>query len=431
MWALEEILRREFFGIKLGLDSMRALCDALGGPQFASPTIIVAGTNGKGSVTAMVSTALRAAGWRAGRYTSPHLVSVRERFVVDEAPADEADLEQAAAAVLEAEGRARASGAVPAPMTFFELATATAFEHFRRARVDAAVIEVGMGGRFDATNVVSPAACAITTIAVDHVEHLGDTLARIAFEKAGVLRPGVPAVVGALPPEAHAVVRDTAASLGAPLVDAIAGVETAASLDADGRTRLRLKTPARDYGTLTLALRGAHQVHNAIVAVRVLEVLEGATPIRVSPQAVRLGLETTRWAGRLDLRDAGEGRSVLFDAAHNPAGAEALAQYVREAGMAPMPLVYGVMRDKDAGPMLRALAGITSRFVFTQAATRRARPADELPALARGAGVTVPTTVAADPGDALRLAWDVGPRACVTGSIFLVGDVLQLVPTAR
>jgi dihydrofolate synthase/folylpolyglutamate synthase len=431
MHALEEILRREFFGIKLGLDPMRALCDALGSPHLASPTVIVAGTNGKGSVTAMIATALQAAGWRVGRYTSPHLTELRERFAVDGTPAADADLETAAEAVLAAEGALRLSGVVRSPMTFFELTTATAFEHFRRSRVDVAVVEVGLGGRLDATNVVSPVVSAITNIDLDHVEHLGDTLAKIALEKAGVMRAGTPAVVGVLPPEARAVVEGAAWSLGAPLVEAMEGVSTSSALDDAGLTRLRLATPERDYGTVTLSLRGAHQVGNAIVAVRVLEVLRRASPLRVSAEAVRHGLEATRWAGRLDVRHVGDGRSVLFDAAHNPAGAAALARYVRDTRMAPLPVVFGVMRDKDAAPMLRALSDVASVFVFTQAATRRACPAEALPGVARAAGVSVSGLVAAAPAEALRLAWQHATRVCVTGSIFLVGDVLRLMPSAR
>jgi dihydrofolate synthase/folylpolyglutamate synthase len=431
MRAIEEVLRREFFGIKLGLDSMRELCAALGSPQLSSPTIIVAGTNGKGSVTAMVATALRAAGWRVGRYTSPHLVELRERIAIDGAPIGEADLERAATAVLGAEAALRASGAIASPMTFFELTTAAAFESFRRAGVDVAVIEVGLGGRFDATNVVSPAVSVITTIDLDHVDHLGHTLASIAFEKAGVMRAGTPAVIGALHPEARAAIEEVSGALGAPLVDALAGTATSAELDTSGRTRLSLSTPTRDFDTLTLSLRGRHQVDNAIVAARVLETIDRVTPVRVPADAIRAGLETTDWPGRLDVREVGGDRCVLLDAAHNPAGAAALANYLREARMAPLPCVFGVMRDKDAAPMLRALADVTTQFVFTQATTRRARPADELPAIAREAGVMVPAVVEVAPEIALRRAWERAPAVCATGSIFLVGDVLQLIATSR
>jgi dihydrofolate synthase/folylpolyglutamate synthase len=431
MSALEDILQREFFGIKLGLDSMRTLCGALGHPQLSAPAIIVAGTNGKGSVTAMAATALRVAGWRVARYTSPHLVSLHERFVVNERPAGETGLEEAAAAVLAAEARERAAGAIAAPMTFFELTTATAFEYFRRQRVDVAVYEVGMGGRFDATNVVSPVACAITTVDFDHMAHLGDTLARIAFEKAGIVRPGVPVVVGRLPAEADVVVREVADTARAPFIHAYDEADAFAELDAAGRTRLRLATAHHDYGTVTLALRGLHQADNAVVATRLLEVLDGSGSVHVGADAILAGLATARWPGRLDLRHTPGGQSILLDAAHNPAGAGALARYLRETGMAPLPIVFGVMRDKDAVPMLEALAPVASRLVFTAAATTRARPPAELASLATAAGVAVGSVTVADPAGAVREALSDAPGVCVTGSIVLVGDVLRALESTR
>ena len=425
MSALSEILQREFFGIKLGLDSMRVLCGVLGEPQRAAPCALVAGTNGKGSVTAMAATAIQAAGYSVGRYTSPHLVSLRERFVVDGTPVDEATIEAAGAAVLEAEAAGRASGAISAPMTFFELTTATAFEVFRRLSVEAVVYEVGLGGRFDATNVVSPAVCAITTIGLDHVVHLGDTLAAIAFEKAGIAREGVPLVTGALPPEAGEVVMRVAAERGAPVVEAHAGGRRAASIGGDGRTVLDLATPVRDYGPVTLALRGRHQVDNAVVATRLVEEFARITGLAIGRDAVAAGLGRARWPGRLDLRATPDGREVLLDAAHNPEGAASLAEYLSESGLAPLPIVFGVMRDKDAAPMLRALAPVATRFVFTQASTSRARNAADLPALASAAGVDVPAVIAPAPVTAVREALRDAPRACVAGSIFLVGDVLR------
>jgi dihydrofolate synthase/folylpolyglutamate synthase len=425
MSALDGILQREFFGIKLGLDSMRALCRALGDPQLASPTIIVAGTNGKGSVVAMAATALQAAGWRVGRYTSPHLVSLNERFCVDSVPADEAGLERAAAVVLETEARERGAGRIAGPMTFFELTTATAFEYFRRQHVDIAVHEVGMGGRFDATNVVSPAAAAITTVDLDHVDHLGDTIARIAFEKAGIIKPGVPVVTGRLPAEADAVVARVAEGVRAPLIRAQDGVLASAALDAEGRTRLRLATGRHDYGTLALALRGLHQADNAVLAARLLETVHEVTATRVGPGAIASGLTTARWPGRLDLRRTRSGGSVLFDAAHNPAGAAALAGYLGDTGMAPLPIVFGVMRDKDASPMLEALGPVASRLVFTQAGTTRARPASDLPRLAGDVCPGLATAVVRDPAQAVCEALGHADRICVTGSIVLVGDVLR------
>jgi dihydrofolate synthase/folylpolyglutamate synthase len=445
MSALDDILAREFFGVKLGLDPMRALCAALGDPERAAPTLIVAGTNGKGSVSAMTARALAAAGYRAARYTSPHLVSLTERFVVEDRPLGLAAIEEAAAVVLAAEAGGRRSGAIAGPMTFFELTTATAFVAFARAGAEVTVVEVGLGGRLDATNVVAPVAAAITSIDFDHTEHLGHTLAAIAREKAGVMRPGVPVVTGVTAGEPLQAIREAAAALGAPLIEAARDTEARWALDADGRTHLGLRTPRRAYGPVVLALRGAHQVQNAAVAVRLLEAAvlprppasggDAVEPVeapaggwRVGASAIVEGLERASWPGRLDLRALPDGRSVLLDAAHNLAGARSLAAYLQLAGMAPLPVVFGVVRDKDCAGMLTALAPAASRFVFTQASTPRARPAAEIADLARAVGLRVPMAAAGSPLDALSAAWSHGDRICVSGSIFLVGDVLAHLP---
>ena len=230
---------------------------------------------------------------------------------------------------------------------------------------------------------------------------------------------------------------ETARSIGARLVEAAAGSDVSWTLDAGGRTHLRLRTPAAEYGPLVLALRGAHQVDNAVVAVRLLEEVRLPPPrgaqtgrdapapaVRVPRDAIEDGLRHASWPGRLDLRAVAGGRSVLLDAAHNPSGAASLASYLRLSGLAPLPVVFGVMRDKAGAAMLAALAPVASRFVFTQAATARARPAAELLAVAAAAGLDVPCEVCPTPTEALEVAWRHAPRICVCGSIFLVGDVL-------
>lgn len=440
MPALDEIFAREFFGVKLGLGPMRALCAELGHPERACPTVIVAGTNGKGSVSAMTARALRAAGHRTARYTSPHLTSIAERFDLDGSPLPLDTIERAASTVLAAEARGRGTGTIPGPMTFFELTTATAFEAFRQEGAEVAVIEVGLGGRLDATNVVSPVAGAITTIDFDHQEHLGTTLGQIAAEKAGVMRAGAPLVTGVTQDEPLGVIREAARAAGAPLVEALRECVAEWALEGNGVTRLSLTTPAGRYGPLTLALRGAHQVANAMVAVRLLESLrlpppggsarapgpDGAGDLARVPQAaIREGLTDAAWPGRLDLRAMTDGREVLLDAAHNPSGAASLVEYLRAAGLAPLPVVFGVMRDKACAEMLATLAPAVSRFVFTEAATARARAAAELPELAREAGLGTPWEVRERPADALDAAWHHARRICVCGSIFLVGDVLR------
>ena len=216
MSPIERLFALERFGIKLGLDNIRTILAALGSPERAWPSIHIAGTNGKGSVAAMVERALRAAGLRTGRYTSPHLDRVEERVAIDGAPVDRAMFEGVTAHVLDAVDGALANRTLPVMPTFFEVSTAVAFEIFRRRHINVAIVEVGLGGRFDATNVLTPKITAITSIAFDHERHLGHTLSDIAFEKAGIAKPGVPLVMGRLPPEAAARVAKVAADVGAP-----------------------------------------------------------------------------------------------------------------------------------------------------------------------------------------------------------------------
>ncbi|HXH25005.1 MAG TPA: hypothetical protein VNI78_07130, partial [Vicinamibacterales bacterium] len=345
MDVLDRLFALETFGIKLGLDNIQRLCDALGHPERAFRSLHVAGTNGKGSVTAMAHAALDAAGLRAARYTSPHLSRLTERFVIGAAEVAEGDLRAAAEDVLACADRLVAEGRLPFPPTFFEATTAIGFELFRRAAVDVAVIEVGLGGRFDATNVILPVATAITTIAFDHQRHLGHTLARIAFEKAGIIKPGRPVIAGPLPAEARAEIVRVAAERGAPVVHAFDGTRVETEM-IDGRARLRLSTPAGEYGPLTLALRGSHQVANAVIAVRLLEAA-AAEGVSITRQAIERGLEAVEWPARLELLALGGGRRVLLDAAHNDEGARALADYLRRWHPDRPPLVIGIMRDKD------------------------------------------------------------------------------------
>jgi dihydrofolate synthase/folylpolyglutamate synthase len=416
------LLARDQHGVKFGLDGIRTLLDAIGRPERAYPSVIVAGTNGKGSVAAMAAAALTAAGHRTGRYTSPHLVRIEERFAIDGVPVSTEALAAAASRVIDAEARALRQGRLAAPTTFFEVTTATAFEIFRLAGVDMVVLEVGMGGRLDATNVAHPLVAAITSIALDHERFLGSTLAAIAREKAGIVKPGVPVVVGPLDEEAHAVVAEVAAAAPAPLVDAFDGVAWQAAT-IDGRTCLSLRTPAADYGSIALALRGRHQIANAVVAVRLLELVAGRG-VAVSADAIRQGLAGVVWPARLQELTLRDGRRVLVDAAHNPAGAVALAGYLADAGWPPVPLVFGAMRDKDIAGMLRALAPRLSRLVVTAARSPRAMPAGDLRELAAGLGLAVPIEAAPDPSEALAIVLAASPRAVVAGSIFLIGDLL-------
>ena len=395
----------EQFGIKFGLDNISTLVARLGHPERAFRSVHVAGTNGKGSVTAMVDAALGAAGHRSARYTSPHLVDLTERFAIDGRPVSQdalvavlADLRRVVDGLLE-------EHALTAPPTFFEATTAAAFELFRRAGVTVAVLEVGMGGRLDATNVVLPVATAITSIAFDHQRYLGSTIEEIAFEKAGIIKPGVPVVIGELVPAAAAVIEGIARERGADVI----------------------RASAKDARGFRIGLAGAHQAGNAGVAVKLLETLD-ARGVAVPREAVARGLEQPGWPGRLDRRRLADGRVLLLDAAHNPAGAAALASYLNTESGGPFPLVFAAMRDKDSSGMFAALLPAVSHLILTRATNPRSADPAVLEAQARALS-DVRVSIAPSLADALEIAWRDSPRIVVAGSIFLLGDVLKLMGT--
>jgi dihydrofolate synthase / folylpolyglutamate synthase len=423
--ALAYLFSLEPFGIKFGLDGIKTLLTELGHPERTFQNVHIAGTNGKGSVTAIVETALRRAGHRSARYTSPHLVDLAERFVVDGRPVDGAALLDAAGDVRAAIEALRADGALSAPPTFFEATTALAFELFRRANVDVAVVEVGLGGRLDSTNVISPVATAITSIDFDHEKYLGTTLAEIAAEKAGIIKPGVPVVVGDVGPDAWAAIERVARARGAELIRARDGVVlTPVTSPANAGNAFTLRTPVRDYGQVSLALRGAHQTANAVVAVRLLETLE-AYGVAVSAGAIIDGLARVSWPGRLDYRTLPGGRELILDAAHNPAGAAALASYLTGLGGRPPVLVFAAMRDKDVHGMLRVLLPAVGRLIVTRAANMRSADPETLAADARAIAPMLDVAVVPSPSDALAAAWTTSSRVVVAGSIFLLGDVMR------
>jgi dihydrofolate synthase / folylpolyglutamate synthase len=413
--ARDYLFSLEQFGIKLGLDQIRGLMDGLGRPDRAYRSVVVAGTNGKGSVTAMVERGLRAAGWRTGRYTSPHLIDLEERIVIDGRAISRDELEQIGMAV-------RASAArLPAPPSFFEATTAVALDAFRRAGVEVAILEVGLGGRLDATNVISPMGVAITSVDFDHEQYLGQTLEAIAREKAGVIKPGCFVVLADNPPEVQNVVREAAIETGADLVRAADGVMVDATL-VDGRSQVRLRTPRADYGSLLLALRGRHQIGNAVTAVRLLEELDGRGFGSVPPAAICTALTDVEWPARLELRHGPDG-DVLIDGAHNPAGARALASYLREAFGRPLPIVIGVMRDKKVGDIVAALADVASCLVCTSATSSRALPPAELAAVARAVAPAVDVIERLPPKAALAQAATLGSPVVVAGSLYLAGEI--------
>ena len=403
--GVEFLFSLERFGMKFGLANIARLCASLGHPETSFRSVIVAGTNGKGSVTAMVDTALRAAGHRSARYTSPHLTRIEERFVIDGREVTPQALESAALLVQRAAERLVASGELEALPTFFESTTAAAFVLFREARVDIAVLEVGLGGRLDATNVVSPIAAAIVSIDIDHEAQLGNSIPSIAAEKAGVIKPGIPVVCGPLPPDALAVIERVTAEQDARLIRA----------DLDEAIASRV-------AALTLALPGEHQRANAAVAAALLEAIDAdpSRGLRIGADAVRAGLTTASWPGRLERFEVG-GCRVVLDAAHNPAGARALAAYLRETEPDGVTLVFGAMQDKAIDEMLRALAPAAAAIVSTTAPSPRAVDAADL--ARRAAALGLRADAIPDPMTAVRHACSSERTVVVAGSIFLVGPV--------
>ena len=404
MSPLERLFALEQFGIKLGLDNIRAILAALGHPERAWRSVHIAGTNGKGSVVAMVERGLRAAGLKTGRYTSPHLDVIEERVAINGEAVDRQTFAATTAVVFAAVDEATRTGALTVVPTFFEVSTAVAFEIFRQAQVDVAIVEVGLGGRFDATNVLTPEVTAITSIAFDHERHLGTTLSQIAFEKAGIAKPDTPLVVGRLPGEAARRIATVAAAVSAPLIDA------------HGTTTDRI------YPPLKLALPGRHQLENAAVAVAVLETWSARVSF-VPTSAIVAGLTDCRWPARLEwLRLAGGGE-LLIDAAHNPAGAAALATYLQDTDLAPIPIVLAVMEDKNLAGMVKPLLRVAAAFVATTVPHARARTAEGLAAALRVLAPELPIEVEPQPEAAVARALARSPRAVAAGSIYLIGPL--------
>jgi dihydrofolate synthase/folylpolyglutamate synthase len=383
--------------VRLGLDRMERALDALGRPERGLRVLHVAGTNGKGSTCAMAAEALRLAGHRVGLYTSPHLVRFHERIALDGSPIADAALEDRIAGVRRACPWHDAGG--DDRLTYFEFATLLALLHFAEAGAGAVVLEVGLGGRHDATNAVRPLACAVSRIGLDHVELLGDTLDAIAREKAGIFKPGVPAVTAhAQPPEAMAALRAEAVRRGAPL---------------------SVAAPAWDG---PVGLRGSHQRGNAALAAAALGLLDAAgLPIPAS--CVARGIAEARWPGRLE-----ELAGVVLDGAHNPDGAQALAAAlpVLYPGR-PVELVFGVLADKDCRGMLRALAPAARGFHLVAPDSPRARAPESYRAEAARLGPRVDAHggLAGALACAREAARDGGVVA-VAGSLYLVGEARAL-----
>jgi dihydrofolate synthase/folylpolyglutamate synthase len=398
-------LGNEVLTAKLGLDRIGALLQALGNPHRAGRWIHIAGTNGKGSTSAMIESGLRAAGVRTGLYISPHLVEPTERIQIAGHPVSRERFAGAFQRVHETAERMLASGALDMHPTYFETVTAMAFLLFAAENIHTGVLEVGLGGRLDATNVVAPELCVITPIDFDHQMFLGDTIEQIAAEKAGILKPGVPAVFAEQRPEAERVLR---AHARGPFTLSRDWAITDLALDARGsRFRLRGADGSMD---ITCPLAGEHQVENARVAAIAL------AKLGVSPA----GIAATHWPARLE--HVSERPEILIDGAHNPAGIRALVAYIRRFYSRPRRIwiVYGALRDKAVAEMASMLFPLADRLILTAPANARAMPPENIPA--PGAQITHSIAEAIGLLDGAA-AEDV---IFITGSLYLAGEARAL-----
>ncbi len=403
-------------GIKLGMENTRLLMELCGDPHRSFRAIHVAGTNGKGSTAAFLASMLVAAGYRTGLYTSPHLVDFTERIRINGRPISEARVVELARRIRESWER-RAGSTSP---TFFEVTTALTFSYFAEEGVDIAVIEVGMGGRLDSTNVITPLVSVITNIELEHTEFLGETIELIAGEKAGIIKPGVPVVSGVTQPQALKVLADTAAAAGSRLY--LLGRDFSGSGRDRSTQRFDYFGIAASLPRANISLRGAYQVDNACCALAALECVRAAG-VRIEEQALRQGLEQALWEGRLEL--AASSPDLFLDGAHNPASARVLAGAVRElkAAYSGLLLVIGILGDKDFLGIIRELVPLADRVIVTKPGYARALSLDLLAAEVRAIHSSVATApnvrVAIAQARAVALPTDM---VLVTGSLYVVGD---------
>ncbi len=418
------------------LDRMRHLLERLGNPHQRLRIIHIAGSKGKGSTSAMLASILEHEGYRVGLFTSPHLVTVEERIQVDRQSIAEDELRN-----LLGEIRARTPTALERELTFFEIGTALGFLHFLRRRVDFAVVEVGLGGRFDSTNVCDPLLSIITSISFDHTQMLGNTLAKIAVEKAGIIKPGRPTISGVRDAEARQVIVDICRTRGATLrqIDAdFRYVHEPALIDSASERwpRVAVTIAQRAWPAFTLGLIGEHQARNASVALAAVEQLIDLG-IPIGQRAIADGLANVRWPARLEI--VARRPLVLLDCAHNVASAQALVEaltdsFARSTPKARRMLIFGGNRDKDLAGMLELLAPLFERIFLTnsQGTTRCASPeqlATMLPADARPRSILCATAP-----DAWRRAHAEASSddlICITGSVFLAGELRPLVGPAN
>jgi len=411
----------EFFG----LSRIEALMDRLGTPHLKVPTVHVAGTKGKGSTAAMVASVLSASGLKTGLYTSPHLISFRERFRIGERLISEQELAK------ETEHLKEIVEDVSYPQekkpTYFDLITALSFLHFIDQQVDVAVIEVGLGGRLDSTNVIQPKVCAITEISYDHTDKLGSTLREIALEKAGIIKPGVSVVCGVDAPEAISAIQSVALQRNAPIYLVDEEIKVGGREIASRFQQFSTSGPWWSYDRLEIPLLGEHQLRNAATAVGVIEVLKRDGSFSIGEEHIRHGLKQVRWRGRLEW--LGNGPYYLLDAAHNDSSARKIRRYLeQEVSCSRLMMILAILNDKDARAIMEPLCSLVDEVIVTKVSTTpRATPPEVLAEIGSEWCSTIEITQTVE--EALEKASSKAPHdgvILITGSVYLVGEALSI-----
>lgn len=425
---------------KFDLAHMRMLLNALDHPERRFPSVLIAGTNGKGSTAATLASILRASGLKTGLYTSPHLMRINERIQVDGEEISDDDFAALQGEVDRVAEKLVERAELPWHPSFFEMMTAIAFEHFAREKVDLAVLEVGMGGRLDATNVVDPRVSLITDIALDHQKFLGNTVGEIAREKVGIIRPGGAVVTLPQQPEANDVIGNTILDLGARAVNAVPYVPPVSPGSAQylvpgtekDKSGFVYRYPLAVLGEEILVetpLVGRHQLRNVALAVAAAVELNQQGITGITAKSIARGIRGTRWPGRFQVIAARAGRpEMVLDVAHNPAGAWALRAALSERYEdRPLIFVFGAMRDKAISEMTEILFPLAQRVIATRPDNPRAASPEEIRQAGRRTGAEI--EVVADVAEAVKRARDgAGPKSVmvVTGSIYLVGEAMRV-----
>ncbi|ANM30316.1 hypothetical protein ABI59_13135 [Acidobacteria bacterium Mor1] len=417
----------QHFGIKLGLENIRTLLEWCGSPQRAFRTVLVGGTNGKGSVASMLASMLEAHGIKSGLFTSPHLVRPNERIRIGGEDISTEALHERLNGMRRMIEEACADGRMEFHPSFFEVMTATALTAFRDAEVQAGILEVGLGGRLDATNAVEADLSVIVSVDFDHMKTLGRSLLLIAAEKAGIIKQGRPVLSGIERLDALGVIRGVARRRGAPVLESRESVQ----LHEEPGGTFALETSAARYDRLSLGLDGRHQRQNARLALLALETLLERMGRGADPEQVRHGLASVRWAGRLQWLEPEGGPEMLFDGAHNVAGVEALGEYL-DGLQRPRPvMLFGAMRGKKIPEILERLRPRISKLVITRPGVNRSLEPEEIAEVARRVGI--PCECVEEPARAFERARGLaaegsepGGYLLVAGSLYLVGQVLAM-----